>query len=295
MAATTVLSPGRLAASLVAAGAAAATLAATVVLSGGAQADVTTVGGGAFGARGMVTRDGSTSTLAPTPSVVLPSGGGGPFTASAPGASIRRALLTGPLVVQTQGDTAVSHTRTVRSSARILDVSLLDGRITADAVITNCVSNGEGSTGSTLLTGLNPPDAPASPAPNTVVTLDGIGTVTYNEQVETNVAGVGTRIVVNGIHVRLSGTLGTGEIVIAQSRCTANGPDVLRPAPSPSPSPSVSPSMSPSPSPSGSTSPSASTSTSPSPSSSSSESAQAAEAEAASPAQPVSGEAGFTG
>lgn len=287
MARRTLLSPSRLGPPLVAAGAAAVTLAATVVLTQGAQADVVTVGGGAFGASGVVTRDGSTSTLAPTPSVVLPPGGGGPFTARAASASLRRSLLTGELVVSTQGDTAISHTRTVRSSARVVDVSLLDGRITADAVSTSCLSNGDGSSGSTTLTGLNPPQVPPTPAPNTVVTLSGIGTVTYNEQVEVNTPGVGTSIVVNGIHVRLSGTLGTGEIVLAQSRCAANGPDVLRPSPPPPPSPSSSVSSSPSPT------PSASTSSSPSPSEDAADAADATDA--APPAEPVSGEVGYTG
>ena len=230
-----------------AAAAAAATLAATVVLSSGAHADVTTVGGGAFGARADVTPlTGAPVTLGPTPAVVLPPAGGGPITDTAASATAGTPPLfsTGALVVSTQGDTAVSHTRTVRSSATVSDTNLLDGRITATAVSTNCLSNGDGSSGATSLAGLGLPAGlpavSASPAPNTVRTLPGgLGTVTFNEQVEVNTPGVTSSIVVNGIHIRLSGgTLGTGDIVIAQSRCSANGPDVLRPATSPSPSPS---------------------------------------------------------
>jgi hypothetical protein len=259
----------------------AATLAATVVLSSGAHADVTSVGGGAFGAKGTVTPlSGPTVTLAPTPAVTLPAAGGGPFTRSAASATLGRVLSTGELVVSTQGDKAVSHTRTVRSSATVSDTNLLDGRVTATAVSTTCLSNGDGSSGTTQLAGLglpaSVPAVSAAPAPNTVRTLPrGLGTVTFNEQMEVNTPGTTTSIVVNGIHVRLTGgTLGTGDIVIAQSRCAANGPDVLRAAASPSPSPSSSPSPSPSPSPVPVPVPVGGT---------------------AGPAQPVSGSVSFTG
>jgi len=76
--------PPRLAVPFVAGAAAAATLAATVALTSGAHADVTSVGGGAFGARASVTPlTGTAVTLAPTPAVTLPAAGGGPFTRTA--------------------------------------------------------------------------------------------------------------------------------------------------------------------------------------------------------------------
>lgn len=101
------------------------------------------------------------------------------------------------------------------------------GAVRASAVTSSCTANGTGSRGSTTLVGSNL-GVSSNPAPNTVRRVAGLGTVTINEQLRTNQPGRTTSITVNALHIRLSGsTLGTGDIVIGQSRCEANGPDVL--------------------------------------------------------------------
>lgn len=137
--------------------------------------------------------------------------------------------------MSTEGGTAVSHTRTAESSATANNLNLLTGTATATLIRSECTSNGDGSTGSTTLAGLGGAFAglSATPAPNT--TVAGVGSVTLNEQVETNVPGSTTSIVVNAMHIELAvtGPLPgpaddiTGDVIVGQSRCRANGPDVL--------------------------------------------------------------------
>lgn len=265
------------------AGAAAlATAAASVALSAGAQADVTSVGGGAFGASVDVTpRSSAPVAYGPRPTVTLPAAGGGPFTAAAASANVGRLLATGAMAVSTQGGTTVSHTRTVLSSATVSSPDLLDSDITANAASSTCRSNGDGSSATTSLVGLTLPVGVAAvsgtPAPNTVRTLPSGDTVTFNEQVEVNTPGTTTSIVVNAIHVRLTGNrFGTGDIIVGQSRCSASGPDVLRPAAATSPSPT----------PTGSTGTARTGGT---------RSGSAATGNSAGPAAPVEGSVSFTG
>lgn len=197
-----------------------------------ASADVTSLAGGAFGVRATATVPlVGAVTVPPTPSVVLPAGGGGPITRTAIGATIPGLLTTGVLTATTSGDTAVSHLRTARSSATAANVNLGAGALTATAVSSRCASNGDGSTGSSTLLGLaGVAGVGVAPAPNTTVQIAGLGSVTFNEQIVTNVPGSSTTITVNAIHVRLAAgvVLGTSaDIIIGQSRCAAFGPDVL--------------------------------------------------------------------
>lgn len=197
-----------------------------------ASADVTSLGGGAFGARATATVPlVGAVTVPPTPSVVLPAGGGGPITRTALGATVPGLLTTGVLTATTSGDTAVSHLRTARSSATVADVDLGAGALTATAVSSRCASNGDGSAGSTTLLGLGGVVGLSStPAPNTTLQIAGLGSVTFNEQIVTNAPGSSTTITVNAIHVRLAAGLVAGtsaDIILGQSRCAAFGPDVL--------------------------------------------------------------------
>ena len=94
-------------------------------------------------------------------------------------------------------------------------------------------SNGDGSTGSSTLTNVRVAGVPVNvnAPPNTVLALTGIGSVTINEQIRpTNGAG-DTSIIVRAIHIRLNGALGNGDIILAESRCGARGPDVVPVAP----------------------------------------------------------------
>jgi hypothetical protein len=202
-----------------------------------ARADVTSLAGGAYGLSVDATVLGVAASFGPDPSVTLPAAGGGPLTDSTASATVPGLLTTGLLDVSTEGGTAVSHTRTVESSATVNNLNLLTGTATVTLIQSECISNGDGSTGSTTLAGLGGAFAglSATPAPNTTVTIAGVGSVTFNEQVETNVAGSTTSIIVNAMHIHLAitGPLPgpvddiTGDVIVGQSRCRANGPDVL--------------------------------------------------------------------
>lgn len=211
-------------------------LATLVVGAAPASADVTSLSGGAFGVRASVAPPVvAPIAIGPIPSVVLPAAGGGPITRTAATVGAPGVFSTDVLTATTQGDTAVSHLRTAASSARADNLVLLAGLgISAASVRSNCASNGNGSTGLSRfvrLTGVA--GVGEVPLPNTVRTIPGVGTITFNEQIRTNVVGASTTIVVNAIHVRLTPALPTGirgDIVISQSRCGAFGPDVLLPA-----------------------------------------------------------------
>lgn len=207
--------------------AAAVAMAAAAISASPAHADVTSLGGGAYGERVSVNSVASARS-GPRPSVSLPSSGGGPFSTNLAAASVTGLLSTGVLTVTTRGDRVVSHLRTATSSATVNNVNDGAGAVRASLVRSTCSSNGTSSTGSTTILGSNL-GVSASPAPNTVRRLPGgLGSVTFNEQIRTNSVGRTTSITVNAIHVRLDGgALGSGDITISQSRCQANGPDVL--------------------------------------------------------------------
>ncbi len=209
-----------------------AVIAPTVVVcvAGPAFADVTSVAGGAFGISAAVTVPVTGALgLAPSPSVVLPTTGGGPITRTAAKATVGSLASTGVLTVSTSGDAQVSHGRTTRSSATV-DALNVAGRLSASTVTSRCASNGDGSTGSTTLEGVTGIVTATVPAPNTVVQLPGVGSVTLNEQTVTSQPGAKSAITVNALDVRIDPALlpGTsGQIIVGQSRCGALGPDVL--------------------------------------------------------------------
>lgn len=200
--------------------------------AGPASADVTTVGGGAYGVSSAVTAPAPVGqiTTVPTPSVTLPPAGGGPLTTTIRSATVPGLLTTGVITVSTAGGTTVSHLRTAQSTSTVDGADLGDGTVSATTVSSRCASNGNGSAGATTLSGVTGlPGASSQPAPNTVVQVNGLGPVTLNEQTVVNQRGSRTEIVVNAIHVRLTpGTVATSDdIIIGQSRCAAFGPDVL--------------------------------------------------------------------
>ena len=112
-------------------------------------------------------------------------------------------------------------------------MNVLNGLITAKAVLAVATSYANGvaatseSSGSTLLGlvvgGLNYGDV--SPAPNTQVSLPGVGYVVLNEQIPAGDGVRSTGLTVNMIHVYLTDpVLGTpaGEIVIGAARSAAS-------------------------------------------------------------------------
>lgn len=195
-----------------------------------ATAEVTAVDGGADGVQVGVTLVGTPTTLAATPTVSLPSDGGGPFTSSLASVDLPGVLSTGVLDTSTEGGNLGSHSGFATSSASVADVDVLAGLVSADVVASTCTSNGDGSTGSTTLTNASITgfgDLAVSPAPNTEITLAGVATITLNEQTRTDTVGVISTITVTAIHVHLDGLLAGGDVFIGRSRCEVTGPDVL--------------------------------------------------------------------
>jgi hypothetical protein len=196
-----------------------------------AGADVTQVGGGAFGTQVGVTLLALPAvSVGPTPSVVVPNTGGGPISDSLATINLPGVLTTGVLNVSTQGANLGTHAGIAQSSAQVAGVAALTNALTADLVSSSCISNGDGSSATTTLANANVLGTgviSANPAPNTVINVANVASITFNEQVTSNVPGVETSVTVNAVHVRLDAAVGNGDIILAQSRCLASGPDVL--------------------------------------------------------------------
>lgn len=211
-----------------------------IAMAAPAAADVTDVSGsGAYGESVNVSVLGAgTVTSGPTPTVTLPSGGGGPVTDSLANVNLPGVLTTGLLNVSTQGSNLGSHNGTSTSSAQVNGTTLLsalapslggDPLLTADVISSQCTSNGDGSSGSSNLVGLEIAGngGAVSPPPNTTIDVLGAISVTLNEQIVNNSPGE-TSITVNAVHVRLNlDGVASGDVILSQSRCRAAGPDVL--------------------------------------------------------------------
>ncbi|MGR9108846.1 MAG: choice-of-anchor P family protein, partial [Gammaproteobacteria bacterium] len=142
-----------------------------------AQAQVTEVGGGAFGERikGLV-------KSGPLPSVTLPAEGGGPFTDSALGLNLG-ILHTGALEVSTEGGDVGTSTGFAESSAGTSNLSISSGLVTADAVTSQCRSDTRGSGAATSLTNAKVAgiSVSANPQPNSRIVVPGVAEVYLNE------------------------------------------------------------------------------------------------------------------
>ena len=110
------------------------------------------------------------------------------------------------------------------SSASLEQVNVLNGLITATAVLALATTTGEGSDsyGSSFADLVVGGVSVAEPAPNTRVNLPGVGYVVLNEQITT-----GSGITVNMIHVFLqqTGLLGlkpAGEIIVGSASSSVN-------------------------------------------------------------------------
>lgn len=195
-----------------------------------ASGEVATVGGGAFGESVHIqTILGARVDSGPAPSVDLPPGGGGPITDDLVSVDVPGVLSTGVLEVSTEG--APGPDGFLRSSASVVTLQLAGGAITVDLVKSECRADSSGTTGSATIQNLRIAGAPVAsvdPPPNTTIEVPAVGTLILNEQ--TGGSAGGGPFTVNAIHLRLnSGVLGTGDIIVAQSRCQTIGPDVVIP------------------------------------------------------------------
>jgi hypothetical protein len=221
-----------------------AAIASMAVFSSSAMADVDKVTGSAFGVDVDVTLVGGINVnVGPTPTVTMtsPPGGLGPFTQSLASVNASPVLTAGLLQVRTEGGNLGSHSGFAQSSASVANVNVGAGALTASLISSQCKSNGDGSTGSSSLANVNTGPAlgnisiPVNAAPNTVINVPGVGSITVNEQIRPTNGPGDTSIIVRAIHIRLLGgplqTIGTGDIIISESRCGAKGPDVVPVAP----------------------------------------------------------------
>ena len=185
----------------------------SVTGSGAAAVVTTTAGAQQFASVGLPSAGGmADSELA---SVAVPS------TLSADGLA---SITTGHL-----DQTLVSTTTTAQAA----NVSVLSGLITAEAVLAVATSYANGitatseSNGSALvglvINGVNYADAP--PAPNTQVSLPGVGYVVLNEQILVGDGARNTGLTVNMIHVYLTDPATgapTGDIVVGMAKSAAS-------------------------------------------------------------------------
>ena len=226
----------------------AAALVALVVLAPAAPAaaDVDSVVAGATG----VVITGDVGAIPPTPTVSLSAdeasapGELGPFTATEPSVVLPSPFAfnlfsTGPLAVATSAGslTGVDPAGFVEARALIQTVVLGPNFATATSIASSCRAEDGGATGATVIEGgmlFGQPFPPTpTPAPNTVVPVEGLGTVTLNEQlVSSGIGPTGAgvrRIVVNAVHARFTSTAAGGilpqeqeaEAVIGQVVCEA--------------------------------------------------------------------------
>jgi len=182
----------------------------------------------AWGAAGTVTQGTGSQQFA---SALLP-GSGGMADSALPSVTVPSTLSAEGLASITTGqlDQALVSATTTAEAAK---VSVLDGLISADAVLAVATSYANGvaaaseADGSALVglvvNDLSYGDVP--PAPNTRVNLPGVGYVVLNEQIPTGDGVHTTGLMVNMIHVYLIdsvlGTL-TGEIVVGAAQSAAS-------------------------------------------------------------------------
>jgi hypothetical protein len=121
-----------------------------------------------------------------------------------------------------------------QSTASAASVNILNGLITADEVIANVMSsrtatgaasNADGSTFTNLVVaGVPVTSGDRAVAPNTKMTLPGVGYVVLNEQIPSGDGVSSTGLTVNMIHVVLQNALTgaqTGEIVVGSAASSA--------------------------------------------------------------------------
>ncbi|WP_411076492.1 choice-of-anchor P family protein [Streptomyces sp. cmx-4-7] len=131
------------------------------------------------------------------------------------------------------GTAGAGSARTATSTATVNGLHLLGGLVSAGTATATATATAPAALGTVTLTGttnltgarVGNTTLAAHPAPNTVITLPQLGTVTLNEQ---RVYGDGRGLVVNALHVRLSD--GT-DIVVGGARAS------LTRTPGPCPSP----------------------------------------------------------
>lgn len=189
-----------------------------LLLATSAYADLTTATGSAFGEQIHV----GVINSGPLPTITAPAGG----TNSLVSVNVPGLLQSGFLTVSSNATTGPSGS--VSSTANATNVTVGSALITASTLASQCHSDSTGrETGSATVGTVTVGGSPVSvnTASNTTVAVPGLGTATFNEQITG-----GNSITVNALHIHLTGILGNGDIIIAQSRCSATASGVQVPA-----------------------------------------------------------------
>ena len=223
-----------------------------------AAADVDSVAGGATG----VSVTGDLGTIPPTPTVSLSAdetsspAALGPFTDTVASVNLPSSLpfnvfSTGPLAAATSagGLAGADPAGFVEARALVQTVVLGPNVATATSIASSCRAEDGAATGTTVIQDgmlLGQPFPPTNtPAPNTVVPVEGLGTVVLNEQMVTSSVGANgettRQLVVNAVHARFTSSAAGGilpqdqeaEAVIGQVICqvTSSAPPTTTTAP----------------------------------------------------------------
>jgi hypothetical protein len=225
---------------------------------------VDAVEGSAYGAYASVDLGLFNGTLGAVPSVALPADGGEASKSLATAGltvGLTEIVDLGVLEVSSAASGVGGSEGNVQSVAVVDGTDILGGIIHADEVTASCSADSSGAVGDVTLIGASGAGVGAlqvSPAPNTGVSIPGIGTLTLNQQIT---ASDGT-LTVTGLSLSLLPVLGTGTVNIARVVCGVETSATTTPT-TVSPSPSTTESPSPTqPGPTTTTSPGESTTTS---------------------------------
>jgi hypothetical protein len=201
-----------------------------VTLALAPAAEAQSVGGKAYGAfvrSPLGTQQSAVAVLPPVTAV-----DGAMADGDADGVSVPGTISTDALTGTTSG--SIGDAAAAQSVATVFNVNLLNGLITASSLTAtvSSTSNGAQATsnalGSTLadlvVNGVQLTSGDASIAPNTRVTLPGVGYVVLNEQLPTGDGVRTTGLTVNLIHVVLQNDLTglqTGELIVGSATSNA--------------------------------------------------------------------------
>ena len=178
-----------------------------------ASAAVNSVGGGGYAVSANVNALVAPVTIGALPTVSLPPEGGGPYAESLVSANAGGLAPIGVATVSTEGNSGIGS---VSSFSSVADVGIA-GLVSASTARSRCTATTDGAEGSASVVDLVVAGITMSTdnaGPNTTIALP-VGTVTINEQRRSGLAG----LTVNAVRISLD-AFATGDIVLAQSRCT---------------------------------------------------------------------------
>jgi hypothetical protein len=199
---------------------------------------VDSVEGSAYGAYASIDLGLVNGTLGAVPSVALPADGGEVSKSLATAGltvGLTEIVDLGVLEVSSAASGVGGSEGNVQSVAVVDGADILGGIIHADQVTASCSADTAGTGGSVTLVGASAAGVgtlEVSPAPNTGISIPGVGSLTLNQQ---TISSDGT-LTVTGLSLRLLPVVGTGTVNIARAVCGVETSEVSTPttvAPSP--------------------------------------------------------------